>query len=293
MSIQVERLAYGLGAAVTGIDLAKPLDAATRAAVQAAWLEHLVLVFPGQPLDMQQQIAFSRNFGELELHPEKHYRHPQFPEIFEITNRTVNGKRSETAEVGRTWHSDGAFTLRPPTGSLLHCREIPAYGGDTWFSNMYLAYERLSDTMKRVIDGLEVVNDLGHYMDVKNRDPSKTADHLRDNPPVVQPLVRVHPETGRKALYLNETVTRQIHGMTMAESEGLLRFLFAHQVRPEFTYRHHWRRHDLVLWDNRCTMHLAPKDYDHSQLRLMCRTTLIGKPLGYLYGRTPATAAAA
>jgi len=293
MSLAIQRLAYGLGAAVTGIDISQPLGTDVVAEIQAAWMEHLVLVFPGQHLDMAQHIAFSRHFGELELHPEKHYRHPQYPEIFEITNRSVNGKRSETAEVGRSWHSDGAFTLRPPTGSLLYCREIPEYGGDTWFANMYLAYDRLSDTMKRVIDGLEVVNDLAHYMDVKNRDPGKTADHLRDNPPVVQPLVRVHPVTGRKALYLNETVTRQIHGMTPAESEGLLRFLFAHQVRPEFTYRHRWQRNDLVMWDNRCTMHLAPKDYDHSQLRLMCRTTLIGAPLGYLHGQASAARAAA
>lgn len=275
MKLQISRLAFGLGAEVTGVDASQPVADETIAEIRQAWLEHLVLVFPGQDLDLEQHIAFSRRFGALELHPAKQYRHQDHPEIFEVTNRIIDGRKSLTAEVGRKWHSDGAFTVRPPTGSLLHCRQLPSVGGDTWFANMYAAYDKLSPTLQKVLDGLSVVNDLGSYTAVRQLD-----DHVHDNPPVVQPMVRVHAETGRRALYLNETVTRQIHGMTREESAGLLQYLFAHSVRPEFTYRHRWRRHDLVLWDNRCAMHLATGDFDPAEVRQMYRTTLEGAPSG-------------
>lgn len=282
MNLKVNPLAYGLGAAVTGVDLRSDLDDSTIAAIRNAWLEHLVLVFPEQNLTMEQHIRFSSRFGELEVHPQKHYRHPVYPEIFEVTNRVVNGRKSDSAEAGRRWHSDGAFSLRPPTGSLLFCEELPPVGGDTWFTNMYMAYETLSPTLRGIVDGLQVVNDLASTLEMKWRDPAKVRDHLIDNPAVVQPMVRTHAETRRRALYLNETVTRQIYGMTTQESEGLLRFLFAHSIKPEFTYRHRWHRHDLVLWDNRCTMHLAPADYDRRHVRHMRRTTLKGESLGFV-----------
>jgi taurine dioxygenase len=282
MALHVRKLAYALGAEVSGLDLSNPVDESTMSKVRALWLEHLVLVFPDQDITMEQHIEFSSGLGELEVHPQKHFRHPVYPPILEVTNRVVDGKKSDTAEVGRLWHSDGAYTTRPATGSLLHCRELPAVGGDTWFTNMYTAYDRLSPAMKAIVEQLEVVNDLTARIDMTGRDPQRVADHLRDNPPVVQPMVRTHPETGRKALYLNETVTRQIYGMTREESDGLLQFLFKHSVRPEFTFRHRWSKHDLVIWDNRCSMHLAPADYDSTQLRHMCRTTLLGEPLGFL-----------
>ena len=274
--LQISRLAFGLGAEVIGFDASQPVADETIAEIRRTWLKHVVLVFPGQNLDLAQHIAFSRRFGTLEAHPAKQYRHQDHPEIFEVTNRIIDGRKSLTAEVGRKWHSDGAFTLRPPTGSLLHCRQLPSVGGDTWFANMYAAYEKLSPTLKKVVDVLSVVNDLGSYTAVRQLD-----DHVHDNPPVVQPMVRIHAETGRKALYLNETVTRQIHGMTREESAGLLQYLFAHSVRPEFTYRHRWRRHDLVMWDNRCAMHLAAGDYDPAEVRQMYRTTLAGEPSGF------------
>ena len=288
MAIQVNRLAFGLGAEVSGLDLSRHHDHGTNAAIRQAWLQHQVLVFPGQDITLEQHIAFSRRFGELEVHPEKHYRHAQYPEIFEVTNRMVDGKKSLTAEVGLRWHSDGAFTLRPPTGSLLHCVQLPSVGGDTWFTNMYMAYDTLSPTLRGVVEGLHVVNDLASYTVVKQLD-----EHLHENPAVVQPLVRTHPETGRKALYLSETVTRQIHGMTREESMGLLQYLFQHCVRPQFTYRHRWRKHDLVMWDNRCTMHLAAGDYDRREVRQMYRTTLMGDAIGVLEAQAgPATASA-
>lgn len=283
MDIDVRRLAYGLGAEVVGLDLREQLEEKVIAAIRRSWLDHLVLIFPAQDLSLQQQIEFSERFGELEVHPEKHFQHPQHPAIFEVTNRLIDGKLSPSAEVGRQWHSDGAFTLRPPTGSLLHCRQLPAVGGDTWFTNMYAAFESLSEALKKVLRTLEVVNDLGRVKGMSNRGQGIVDDHLHDNPPVVQPMVRVHPESSREALYLNESVTCRIDGMTEEESEGLLKFLFRHSVRPEFTFRHRWRKGDVVMWDNRCSMHLAPKDFDGSEVRQMFRTTLKGEPLGRLF----------
>lgn len=280
MTIRIRRLSFGLGAEVFGVDPTQALPTDTVAQIRAAWLGHLVLVFPDMEMSIEQHIAFSRNFGELEHHPVKSYlAGTNYPEILRITNRVTDGKRSETSDIGRVWHTDGAFTLRPPTGSLLHCRAIPKVGGDTWFTNLYLAYDRLSATMKSIVNELSTINSVAMIRDALGQNAEQT---LKDLPPVVQPMVRVHPETGRKALYISEGVISGILGMTREEGEGLLKFLYAHCVRPEFTYRHRWRLHDLVLWDNRCTQHLAPLDYDHSELRDMCRTTLIGAPLGRL-----------
>lgn len=280
MALEVRRLAHALGAEVRGVDPTRPLPDGLVTEIRQLWLEHSVLVFTDMRMNVAQHIAFSRHLGALELHPIPAARHPDFPEVMVVTNkRSDDGAPSVTAETGRQWHSDGAFTTRPPTGSLLHCREIPSVGGDTWFTSMYMAYDTLSSTMKDIVGRLFVVNDLAK----QNRTVDSRQDVRKEVPPVIQPLVRVHPETGRMALYLSETVTTRIHGMTQAESEGILGFLFAHSVRPEFTYRHSWRPFDLVLWDNRCTMHLAPKDYAEGERRYMCRTTLAGDSCGSLW----------
>lgn len=283
--LKVRRLAYGLGAEVTDLDLSRPMDAETVARVRGAWLEHQVLVFPGQTLTSEQHIAFSRQFGELELHPLKNFQGSGHPEILDITNRVVDGKPSQTGAVGREWHSDGAYTLHPPMGSLLYCRALPAVGGNTWFSNLYLAYEGLSDTMKAIVERLSVVNDLNYYFATsgQSRHQERTLQRATiDTPAVVQPLVRAHPETGRKVLFLSPAVVMRIAGMTTAESAGMLAYLGEHAVRPEYTYRHYWRVGDLVMWDNRCTLHLAPADFDATQVRHMCRTTLKGEAQGAL-----------
>jgi taurine dioxygenase len=278
-TLQVHPLSLFLGAEVVGIDPRASLPEDVIRDIRDAWLEHGVLVFPGCEMTVSQHIAFSRNFGELELHPIPVTRHPDHPEVMVVTNRQASdGTASPTAETGRQWHSDGAYTLSPPTGSFLHCREIPSVGGDTWFTSMYAAYDGLSATMKAMLEGLSVVNNLTKQ--TRTVDPHQNV--REEIPPVIQPLIRVHPETGRKALYLNETVTTHVSGMTPEESDGLLRFLFNHSVRPEFTYRHRWKLNDLVLWDNRCTMHLAPKDYRPDEPRYMCRTTLLGAPIGRL-----------
>jgi len=282
--LRIRRLAHGLGATVNGVDFNAPLPTKVRDEISAAWAEHLLLVFPDADIDLEQHIAFSRNFGELELHPLRSLRHQHYPEIIEVTNRVADGKPSETGEVGRIWHSDGAYTTRPPTGSLLHCRALPSAGGTTWFNNMYLAYETLSPGMQRFADSHEVVNDLlgpgiaTPFM--QSRRDNLLKQDREDTSEVAQPMVRVHPVTGRKALYLNPNVTRRIVDMTAEESRGILDFLFQHCVRPEFVYCHYWQLHDLMVWDNRCSMHIAPRDYDHSEVRQMYRTTLIGEQLG-------------
>jgi taurine dioxygenase len=285
MAITVRRLSHALGAEITGVDLRQPLDAATEVEVRRAWADHLVIVFPGQDLTPSQQIAFGRLFGVLDDHKSvPFYRHPEHPEIYLITNRQIGGKLSETRDTGRAWHSDHSFTTHPTMATMLYCREIPPVGGTTMFANMYMAYDTLSDGLKALIENLEAVHDFSYYSmrGLKNRDAQQIAHMNTLNPPVAQPVVRVHPETGRKTLYVSEMMTSHFVGMTREESAGLLNYLFAHSVLAEFTYRHNWKVNDLLMWDNRCTMHLAPYDYSHDQPRHMHRLTILGAPSGRL-----------
>ncbi len=281
--MRVKKLAYALGAEILDVDITRPLDEATIQAIRAAWLEHLVLLIRGQNITPEQHIAFSRRFGELELHPNKYNHHHEHPEVYVVTNKMVDNRPSDTRSVGRRWHSDGAYKLKPSMGSLLYSGEIPPVGGDTLFANMYLAYEALSPKLKEVLERLHALNDRGAAQNNRNVDPARVAERLKLTPPVINPVVRVHPETGRKALYVSENVTTCFEGMTPEESRPLLEYLFAHSVRQEFIFRHRWQVHDLLMWDNRCTVHLAPPDYDLTQPRYMMRTTIAGTPLGRLY----------
>jgi taurine dioxygenase len=287
-TIGIRRLSNALGAEVTGVDLARPMDDATFDAVQKAWNQHLVLLFRGQDITPEQHVAFSRRLGDLDQNDANpFYRLEEHPEILQITNRKKDGKLSDTRNTGRNWHSDLSYTLHPAKGSLLNCREKPEVGGDTMFTNMYLAYETLSEKMRDFLDDLWAVHDFSLVAGIGDRDPAKTAELLRINPPVAQPVVRVHPETGRKALFVSERV-RKFVGMTEAESRPILRFLCDHATRHEFVYRHQWQVNDLVMWDNRCTMHLALADFDQSQPRHMLRTTLLGEPMGRLHNEAAA-----
>jgi taurine dioxygenase len=277
-TLQLRPLSSGLGAEVSGIDLAAPLDDATFAAVEQAWREHLILLFRGQALTHRQHVDFSARFGPLDDHASiPRLRDPSMHHILPVTNQEVAGRRQP---VGRQWHTDLSTTLHPARGSLLRCEEIPPVGGDTMFSNMYLAYETLSDTMKDIIDDLWAVHDLTRAR--HNIGRPDIAEVRRNTPPVAHPMVRVHPETGRRALYVNEMVTADIVGLRREEARPILDFLFAHSVRPEFTYRHRWQVGDMIAWDNRCTMHLALDDYDLDVPRRLYRTTLLGEPSGYL-----------
>lgn len=277
MAIEIKRLSAGIGAEISGLDLSRPLGSADLVAIQQAWRDHLILLFRGQKLTHQQHIDFTRRFGELDDHAAiPKFRHPEFHEILPVTNQEIDGRKQP---VGRQWHSDLSTTLRPAMGSMLRCEVIPPVGGDTMFANMYLAYETLSDKMKEIIDGLWGIQDMTVAKHSQGRDLS---DVRKRNPPVAQPVVRVHPETGRKALFVAEMTTTGIVGMRDEESRPILEFLFRHSIQPEFIYRHRWQVHDLLAWDNRCAMHLALNDYDINVPRMMYRTTLLGEPSGYV-----------
>jgi taurine dioxygenase len=210
-----------------------------------------------------------------------HYRLPGHPEIFLLSNRGDDGKPSETRNAGRHWHSDLSFTAQPALGSILRCHQIPDVGGTTLFANQYLAYDTLSEKFRAMIDDLWAVHELfSKTKDLKNLDQGQVRDMKKANPRVAQPVVRVHPETGRKALYVSVAVTTRILGLNEDESDAILDFLFAHQTQAHFTHRHYWRPHDIVMWDNRCTLHMAVPDNDHSQARIMHRTSISGSPCG-------------
>jgi taurine dioxygenase len=200
-----------------------------------------------------------------------------------VTNEPKpDGQPSDTKYTGRQWHSDMSFTTAPSLGSLLRSIAVPEVGGDTLFANMTMAYDALSGGMKKLIADLHGIHLSGtRKIANDNSGVTRAEEQKRLNPPVAQPVVRVHPETGRKALYIGEKVKR-FDGMTEAESAPLIDFLVGHATRPEFVYRHQWKKHDLVVWDNRCTMHQALGDFDETQLRHLERTTVLGTPSGYV-----------
>jgi taurine dioxygenase len=284
--ISVQPVGYSLGAQVTGVDLSRPLSKEQVAAIQAAWVKHLVLVFPGQKLDPLSLMAFSRNFGELDNYESQPFnRHPEHDEVFLLSNKPVNGRVPPGASGGQNWHTDLSYTVRPAKGTMVYCIERPSVGGDTMFANMYQAYESLSPALRDFLDGLEGVHDVN--LITAKRAPEIVAEFKRLNPPVVHPAVRLHPESGRKALYVNARV-RKFMGMTEAESAPIIKFLCDHSVSPRFVYRHRWTVQDLVIWDNRCLTHLAVGDYDPSEIRHMIRTSCMGE----YYGRLEEPAAA-
>jgi taurine dioxygenase len=284
VALKLRKLSYPLGAEVCDINVGKAMTEAEFGEIYRAFLDNGILLFRDQDINREQHIEFSRRFGELDRHDSlPRDRHPDYPEILRVTNRpNPDGSPSDSRYTGRQWHSDMSFTTVPSLGSLLRSWAVPDVGGDTLFANMYLAYETLSDGMKRLIANLHGIQLAGTR---KINDPTsgvpRQQEQKRINPPVAQPVVRVHPETGRKALYLGEKVKR-FDGMTEDESKPLIEYLNRHATKPEFVYRHQWRRNDILVWDNRCTMHQALGDFDETQLRDMERTTVLGTPSGYI-----------
>ena len=276
-SIEVRPIAGALGAEISGVDLSGPLDGDTVAALRRAWLEHLVIFFHDQHLGPEAFLALARRFGEVIEYPfvKGLDEHPEIIPVLKLEHERVN--------FGGIWHSDTAYLELPPMASMLIAREVPRAGGDTLFASMYLAYESLSAGLRRVLDGLAAVNSSAKADVTRTRE-----DRAKDRPradarkeyEATHPVVRVHPETGRKALYVNVAHTVRFDGMTEAESAPLLEYLFRHQVRPEFTCRFRWRPGSIALWDNRCTQHNPINDY-HGHRRLMHRVTLAGdRPKG-------------
>ena len=275
-------LAYALGAEIVGVDINAVPSAETVAAIKALWQQHHVIVFRGQTFDPAGLLRFAEAFGALDDHASTpFYRMDGYPELLQITNRQIGGKPSDTRNTGRNWHSDYSYTDHPAAASMLFCVERPPIGGDTQFCNMVKAYETLSPTMQGIVDGLDVVYDFSLTAGVGERDPAKTAELRRINPPIAHPAVRVHPDSGLRALYVSER-SSHFNGMTAAESRPLIDYLCAHATRAENLYRHVWRPGDLVCWDNRTTMHIALADFDQTQPRHMLRATLLGQKSGFV-----------
>ena len=263
-----------IGAEISGVDLRKDLDDEAVAEIRRAWLDHLVVFFRDQPLTPAQFSAFARSIGTPGRYPFVPGM-PDHPEIIEVKKLP-----HETVNFGGIWHSDTAYLERPPMASMLLAREVPATGGDTEFASMYAAYDALSDGMKKFLRGLRAVNSSA-LADVSKTREDRIADAAEagyedvEDYEAVHPVVRTHPETARLSLYVNVAHTARFEGMTEEESRPLLRFLFDHQTRSEFTCRFRWEVGSLALWDNRCAMHNPINDY-HGQLRVMHRITFEG-----------------
>lgn len=242
--------------------------------------EKCILLFRDCDITPQQHIAFSRQMGPLEAHVIGDFALPGHPEIFVVSNVMEQGRPKGAVYAGQYWHSDLSYMKLPSMGSLLRCLEMPEIGGDTMWANLYTAYDTLSGPMQRFLGGLRAVHDYSHAYDtyfahLKER-PPLTPEQRAKTPPVEHPVVRTHPVTGRKALYVNPGFTTGFVGMPPDESRPILDFLFRHATRPEFIYRHKWRVNDMMFWDNRCAMHYALADYDFSVRRHMHRTTIAG-----------------
>jgi taurine dioxygenase len=284
MTIKLRRLSYPLGAEVCDIDVAAPIGESEFGEIYRAFLDHCILLFRNQDITREQHLEFSRRFGELDSHDAfPSDRHPQYPELMVVTNDPApDGTPSVSRYTGRRWHTDMSQTLTPSLGSLLRCWRVPDVGGDTLFANMYRAYDALSSGMQTLIGKLHAIHYAGsRKLENTSADKAHAEEQRRLSPPVAHPVVRVHPETGRKAIYLGEKVKR-FDGMTEAESRPLIEYLNRHATQPEFVYRHQWKANDIVLWDNRCTMHQALGDFDETQSRYMERSTVLGTPLGYV-----------
>ncbi|HVO88622.1 MAG TPA: TauD/TfdA family dioxygenase [Casimicrobiaceae bacterium] len=280
MSVTIRPLSAACGAEVTGASLYEPLGSDTVSELHRALAENGCLLFRNVEVTPSQHIAFSRQFGPLESHVVGDFNLPDHPEVFVVSNVREEGRLKGAVYAGQYWHSDLSYMEKPSLGSLLLCHEMPAIGGDTMWANMYLAYETLSEPLKRFLGGLHAIHDYSHAYDTyfaktKER-PPLTPEQRAKTPPVTHPAVRTHPVTGRKALYVNPGFTTGFVDMPDEESAPILQFLFAHSTRPEFIYRHRWSVRDMMFWDNRCTMHYALADYDFSVRRHMHRTTVAG-----------------
>ena len=282
MALNILRLNASLAAEVRDLDITAPLSSDTIAALHAAWSDHLVLVFRDQRLTPEQQIRFSRYFGELDDHGSiSKFRHADYSEILMVNNREV--ATNKKLSVGRQWHSDLSTTVTPAKGSLLHAITLPSVGGDTMFCNMYRAWDRMSPRLQNWLSGVDALHDMTLAQETRTQRTLAELDDIRKrNPPVFQPICRVHEVTGKKALYVSEMTSSRIDGLTEEESQPILNYLFKLSTVPENVYRHVWRNGDSVLWDNRCVMHIALADYDENEIRTMHRSTLKGIPTGKL-----------
>ena len=276
--IQISKLGKALGAEIQGVDLARPLAQDTVAAIRKAWLEHLVLRFRGQKLSDPELMAFTRRFGELDPPGPNPYGKPFLPDHPEM-NVISNIKAHDGAPIGglgdgeAIWHADMTYAENPPMGAILHALEVPPSGGDTYWANMYLAYEGLPAGLKKRIEGRKAIHDATYNSAGLVRKGYGELTDPRKAPGAQHPLVRTHPETGRECLFLGRRRNAFVVGLDLAESEALLDELWAHATRPELTFCQQWQAGDVVMWDNRCTLHRRD-GFDPAARRLMHRTQI-------------------
>ena len=287
MTIEVVPSGAALGAEIRGVDIGKPLAPADRDAIRAAWLQHLVLLIRGPQIDDPALMAFTRNFGELELAPSNENSakfggdHIEHPEIAVISNIIEQGRPLGSLGAGEaSWHTDSSFIEQPPAGSFLHALELPPAGGNTQFCNLYLAYETLPDSLKSKIMGRKAVHNFAYTSAGQLRKGFDEVTDVTKSPGARHPIVRIHPETGRPALFLGRRLGGYIVDLPVQESEALLDQLWAHSTQPRFTWTHEWRAGDLVIWDNRCALHRRDA-FDPASRRLLHRTQTKGDiPVG-------------
>ena len=277
MSIEIIPTGAPLGAEIRGVDLAQPLGDNAFALLERAYDEHGVIFFRDQHITPAQQVAFTRRFGEIDFNIfGERWSVPGSPEIVVVSNVTEDGKQIGVKRAGENWHSDMCYTARPPRGTMLYAHETPElFGlplGDTEFASAAAAWDTLPDTMQRFLDGRRATFDFRG----RKRALTPTQAEIDRNPPVTHPIVRTHPRTGRKCLYVMRDDCTAIEGMTDGEAEALIAALADHIVKPAHIYRHQWRPGDLLMWDNCTAQHRAIQDYDLPQRRLMHRTTMGG-----------------
>lgn len=283
MPIQIKPTGAALGAEVIGADLTKPLSDAEFAQIHAAFYEHEVIFFRGQELSDEDHIRFSARFGALRKLKLTNVLHVQHPEIMVISNIKKDGEYIGSYDAGVFWHTDGAYLANPHAVSALRALQVPVVDGrvlgDTQYTSVSKAYDALPASMKKRLEGLQAVQSIMHRLK-QTLESGIKKDYgaaLKADPEAVHPLVRVHPVNGRKCLYVTEGYTSRILGIPEDESRDLIKELTAHCIKPEFIYRHNWRQHDLVMWDDCSTQHKATFDYPASTPRLMHRTTVVAE----------------
>lgn len=284
--VTVTKTGVHLGAEISGVDLRQPLSNAQFKAVEAALVEHELLVFRRQDISSDQLLAFGRRFNELTVHPFAPNEGKKAPELIKFRN-------DETTPPFGTdvWHSDETFRAEPPMATILVAKEVPQVGGDTMFVSMTAAYEGLSDRMQQFISGLDGIHDMKPFRPLfgkSEEDRKKLQAFELQYPPVLHPVVRIHPVSGKKVLFVNPQFTVAINGMDEHESRMLLDLLFRQASVPEYQFRHHWEPHSIAIWDNRSTQHYAVHDY-YPQRRYMERVTIKGGPVDGVPRADPAT----
>ena len=283
MTITVIPRHPALGAEVRGVDMRRPMDVTTRQAIIDAWTEHLVLVLPDQPVTDQQHVEFTRQFGEPEVFHQTSLglRADRVKEIFLVSNVDENDRLMTPAEPSqkqlssaRQWHTDSSYRPMPSVGSLLHGIEISRTGGITQFINMYKVYEDLPESLRRQVEGRRARHDFGMLHRITGAPPASPEEQAA-MPPVWHPMVRRHPVSGRKSLYISSIYNDAVEGLDDGAAHRLIEELSAFAAQPYYMYRHVWEPHDVLMWDNRCTVH-AVTPHDPEERRVMHRTTIVG-----------------